>query len=120
MIRPDMHPLQQLVLSRLMELDLSPREAAQRSRGKVSYSTLRLIGRGEHSMHVKDETAEGIALALDVPVSVVYERAGVPQPRSRWDWPSRFDRLTLAERRAVESMAAAILGAYERGLRDAG
>lgn len=120
MTRPDMHPLRQLVLNRLMELNLSPREAASRSRGKVSYSTLRLISRGEHSMHLKDETLEGIALALDVPVSTVYERAGAPQPRSRWDWPSRFDRLTLPERRAVENMAAVILGAYERGLRDAG
>lgn len=115
-----MHPLQQLVLNRLMELDLSPRDAARRSRGKVSYSTLRLIGRGEHSMKVKDETAEGIALALDVPVSMVYDRAGVKQPRSRWEWPSRYDRLSLSERRAIEQVAATVLAAYERGLRDAG
>lgn len=71
-------------------------------------------------MRIEEKTVEGLALALDVPASRVYETASVPRPQSRWEWPARFDRLTLPERRAVENMAAALLGAYERGLRDAG
>lgn len=62
--------------------------------------------------------AEGISLALDVPLSRVYEAARAPQPMSRWDWPERFDRLLPEERRLIEEMAAALLRAYDRGVKD--
>lgn len=111
--------LQALVVSRLIELDLSARAAADRSRGKVSYSTLRNIARGSHGGKITDRIAEGISAALDVPLSQVYAAASVPQPMSRWEWPERFERLNLPERQLVEAIAAALLGAYDRGLRDA-
>jgi hypothetical protein len=112
--------LSRLVVSRLIELGISARTAAERSRGRVSYSTIRNIARGTHGGRITDKVAEGISLALEVPLPRIYEAAKAPQPMSRWDWPSRFDRLVPEERRLIEDMAAALLRAYDRGLRDAG
>jgi hypothetical protein len=116
--------LQNLVLRRLAELGtpgspMSVRQAAARARGRLTYETLRLISRGEHSGNISDRTAEGVALAIDVPVKEVYAAARVPRPESRWTLPERFDRLDVAQRRLVEDVAAALLEAYEKGLRDA-
>lgn len=116
--------LQQLVLRRLDALGdhtgpMSTRAAAERSGGRVSYETLRGIARGTHSGKIADRTAEGIARALDVPVGEVYGAAHVPRPQSRWRWPERFDRLDAAQRRLVEDVAAALLEAHEKGVRDA-
>lgn len=120
--------LQYLVVTRLIELGtggkpLSARQAALRSRGAVSYDTLYRIIRGEHSGRIKDRVAKGIAEALELPLTDVYEAVGAPRPATRWLWPERFDRLTPYRRGLVESYAAALLEAeqegYERGLRDA-
>lgn len=122
--RASVNELQTLVLRRLAELGIpgspmSLREATRRGRGLVNYETLRMISRGEHSGKISDRTAEGLAFALDVPVSSVYGAARVPQPVSRWQWPARFDRLDPAQRRLVEDVAGALLESYEKGLRDA-
>lgn len=122
--RERVNELQDLVLRRLAELGtpgapLSVRAAAERARGLVSYEILRQIARGEHSGNITDRTAEGLALALDVPAGAVYRAAQVPRPMTRWQWPARFDRLDPAQRRLVEDVAGAILDAYEKGLRDA-
>jgi hypothetical protein len=119
-----MNELQDLVLQRLAELGtpgspMSVRQATERARGLVSYESLRQIARGEHSGRIGDKTAEGLALALDVPVQDVYNAARVPRPLTRWQWPARFDRLDLAQRRLVEDVAAALLEAYEKGQRGA-
>lgn len=122
--RDRVNELQDLVLRRLAELGvpgapMSVRAAAERARGLVSYEVLRQIARGEHSGNITDRTAEGIALALDVPVSVVYQAANVPRPLTRWQLPAKFDRLDPGQRRLVEDVAGALLAAYEKGLRDA-
>ena len=116
--------LQDLVLNRLAELGvpgapMSIREAARRSGGRLNYETLRKISRAEHSGDITDQTAEGLSMALDVPISQIYAAARVPRPMSRWNWPAQFDRLTIEERRVVESVASALLRAREQGLRDA-
>lgn len=116
--------LQDLALRRLAEQGspgqpMSIRRAAERARGLVSYEILRQIVRGEHSGNITDRTAEGIALAFQVPVDQVYAAARVPRPTGRWQWPARYDRLDLAQRRLVEDVASALLDAYEKGLRDA-
>lgn len=117
--------LQDLILTRLQQLGdrqgpMSSREAARRSGGLVSYETLRVLARGgRHSGRITDRIAEGLALALQVPVGRVYEAAGLPTPSGRWDWPDRFSRLTPPERTLVEDLASALLGAYERGRREA-
>lgn len=119
--------LQQLVLTRLAELGepgrpMSARRAADRSRGLVSFHTLYAIGRGEHSGRITDQTAEGLAAALDVPVDRVYEAAGIPRPYGRWHWPERFDRVPPEHRPLFEALVVAYLEAdkrgYERGRRE--
>lgn len=119
-----MTTLQELVATRLHQLGddsgpMSLERAAGRSRGKLSTESLRRMVRGEHGGRLRDKTAEGLALALDVPVSEVYRVAGVPRPGKRWTLPEKFDRLTPEERKVVESVAAAILSAHDRGVRHA-
>lgn len=116
--------LQDLVLRRLIELGdedgpLALREAADKSRSKVSYETLRRIVRGKHAGRINDRIAEGLAEALDVPLAEVYRAAGVPRPGARWEWPGRFDRLPPAQRQLVEDLAGALLEMYDKGRRDA-
>lgn len=115
--------LKELVVTRLVELgdsgeSLPATSAAAKSRGMVSAETIRLIGRGKHGGKISDRIAEGLAMALDVPLAEVYRVAGVPRPGSRWQWPERFDRLGPRQRELVEDVAAAMLEAYEQGRRD--
>lgn len=117
-----MNALSDLVLERLAELGtpgspMSLRQAAGRSRGMLSYETMRNISRGEFG-RITDRTAEGLSLALDVPVQQIYDTARVPRPQTRWLLPERFDRLDPAQRRLVEDVASALLESYEKGLRD--
>lgn len=112
--------LQHLVLTRLAELGergrpMSARRAAERSRGQVSYDTLYLIAKGQHSGRLTDRVAQGLADALGVPVDRVYDAAGQPRPQTRWQPPQRFDRLTLAQRQLLEDLASALLEADQRG-----
>jgi hypothetical protein len=102
----------------LDDLGLSIRGASERSRDGLSYETMRNIARGRHSGRISDRRAQGLATALDVPLSRIYEAARVPRPMSTWKWPKRFDRLLPAQRRQVEEFAAALLDAYDRGVRD--
>src|SRR4051812_45218397 len=119
--------LQHLVLTRLAELGekgrpMSARAAADRSGGAVSYDTLYTIANGKHSGRLTDRVAEGIAAALEVPVSRVYDAAGAPRPQGRWLPPERLDRLDSTQRRLLEEIGAALLEAdargYERGRGD--
>lgn len=119
-----MDRLQELVLTRLNDLGtagrpMSARQAALRSAGGVSYDTLYQIANGKHTGRLRDDTARGLADALDVPVERVYEAAGVPRPQTRWQPHERFDRLTTEQRKLLESVGAALLEAdrngYERG-----
>ena len=119
--------LQHLVLTRLAELGepgkpMSARAAARRAHGAVSYDTLYQIANGRHTGRLTDPVAEGIAAALDVPVTRVYDAAGAPRPKGRWLLPERFDRLNTEQRRLVEDLCAALLKAdadgYERSRRE--
>lgn len=115
-----MDRLQELVLTRLNDLGtrgrpMSARQAALRSRGSISYDTLYKIANGEHSGRLRDDTARGLAAALDVPIERVYDAAGAPRPLTRWQPPERFDRLTIEQRKALEDMAALLLAAEQRG-----
>src|SRR4051812_15658942 len=59
--------LQRLVVNRLADLDISIRQAANRSRGMVSHSTISKIVRGEwNPRRPRDELFAGLALALEV------------------------------------------------------
>jgi hypothetical protein len=108
--------LQQLVERRLRELGdhrgpMPTRRAAARSQGKVSYETLRLLKIGQHSGAISTEVAEGLALALDVPLTTVLEVAGQRIPLGPFVLPKRAETLTKAERAVVLSVVDAILTA---------
>lgn len=111
--------LSQLIQRRLADLGdedgpMSLRRAVGRSRGGFSHETVRRLMLGLHSGGISDKVAQGLALALDVPLTEVYQAAQVRRPDGRWKWPARFDRLDPAQRRVVESVAAALLDASER------
>ena len=121
----DVRDLQQLVESRLAELGdarapMSARAAAARSNGQVSYETLRLIARGEHSGRLSDETVAGLSLALDVPRSRVLAAMGrtMTGPQRPFEAPARWQRLTHRQRQLVVSVGDALLAAYEQGRED--
>jgi hypothetical protein len=121
--KPPLSRLQELIRTRLAALGergkpMSHREAARRSRGAFSNETLSAILRGNHGGGITDRIAQGLAAALEVPVSEVYEAANTPMPETRWRLPERFDRLTPAQRKVVEDVAAALLEAYDKGRRD--
>lgn len=112
--------LQQLVLTRLAELGIlgrpmSYRQAVEKARGLVSVPTFAAIANGTHTGKITDRVAEGIALAIDVPVARVYEAAGVARPHGRWHWPERFDRIRPEDRAIIEDLTNALLRAEERG-----
>ena len=116
--------LSDLILVRLAELGdengpMSAREAARRAEGLASVETIRNLARGvRHTGRITDRVAEGLARALQVPVSRVYAAAGIRPPGERWRLPERFDRLPVEQRRLVEDVASALLESYERGRRD--
>src|SRR5215213_288767 len=112
----DVSDLQQLVETRLRELGdhrgpLSTRQAAARAGGKVSYETLRLIRTGRHSGSISQDVAEGLALALDVPLTKVLAVAGRRIPQGPFVLPKRAEALTKSERGVVLSVVDAILDA---------
>lgn len=122
--RPGIEGLSDLIANRMDTLGgpsgmLSLRNVVQRSGERLSPETLRRILRGEHQGNISDRVAEGLAIALEMPISRIYEAAGLPQPSRRWDWPAKFDRLSMGERAIVEDVARGFLQAYERGRRDA-
>lgn len=121
--RPGIEGLADLISGRMTTLGgedgpLSLRNVVQRSGDRLSVETLRRIVRGEHQGGIGDRVAEGLSIALEIPLKKVYEAAGLPQPSRRWDWNPKYDRLTMAERQIVEDVARGFLHAYERGRRD--
>lgn len=110
--------LQQLVDRRLRELGdhrgpMSTRRAAAQSGGRVSYETLRLLKIGRHSGAITHEVAEGLALALDLPIATVLQVAGQRIPLGPFVLPARAETLTKSERAVVLSVVDAILQAAE-------
>ena len=106
-----MTPLQQLVLDRMAELDLSFREAAAKSSGKISAAALNNIATGNKTpKHYSDKSLEGIALALDVRLSVVRKAAGETEKTpTEFRLPKKAQRLTAKQRQAVLAMVNALL-----------
>lgn len=122
--RPGAQGLAELIAGQMHALGdkdgpLSLRNVVARSGDRLSVETVRRIIRGEHGGNLSDKVAEGLSIALELPLKKVYETAGLPQPSRRWEWPPKFDRLSMAERQVVEDVARGFLHAYERGRRDA-
>lgn len=115
--------LQALILRRLRELGtdagpMSALEAVRRAGEPISYESVRYLARGQGRGKITDRTAEGLAKILEIPVADVYAAAGIPTPGHRWNPPERFDRLSDYQRSLIESMAAALLEAYDKGRQD--
>jgi hypothetical protein len=100
----------------MSELELSFRKAAARSGGLVSHATLNEVALGRHGGKFNDETLRGIALALDVSQSAVWEAAGAPQPATEFRLPRKANRLTAAQRKTVLNMVEMLLD--DSGRRD--
>lgn len=114
--------LAELVQRRLRELGsrhgrtepLSLREAWLPYEGRISYETLRRIEKGTHT-NVRGETADVLALILDVPVSEVEYAAGMPPRQGAFRLPPRADRLDKTERQVVLAVVDIILRAKGGG-----
>lgn len=116
--------LQELALRRLQELGgatgpLSAYQASQPAAGYISYELLRRILRGQHGGGISDRVAEGLSIALQVPISKVYEAAGQLTPGEPWPWPERFARLPGPQRKIIEDLVGAMLEMYDQGRKDA-
>ncbi|MGL4172633.1 MAG: hypothetical protein ACRCTR_00955 [Actinomycetota bacterium] len=117
MVQP--RDLQELIDRRFSQLGdrgkpLSIRAAAARSGGQVSHETLRLLKAGRHSGSISRHTAEGLAQALDVPLTTILKLAGQRIPQGAFVLPQEADTLTSTEREAVLAVVNAILHAGDR------
>jgi hypothetical protein len=101
--------LQRLVADRLAELDRSYREAARQSGGLVSHGTLQKVATGQHSGNLNESTLRGIALAIDVPISVAREAAGTRHDFGDFQLPQRASKLRPKQRKALLAMMDALL-----------
>ena len=104
--------LRSFVRARMDELGISARDIARRSGDRVSHETVNQILRGTHSGRIKDRTMQGLATALAVDESRIYDAAGLARP-TPWAWPERFNRLRPEHRKIVEQVAAGFLSAYD-------
>lgn len=111
--------LKLLVANRRAELDLSLRAAADKTidrtgRPLISHATISEIERGAHTTNYADRTLQGLALALDLPLSKIREAAGVPVERpTEFRLPKKANQLTPAEQKAILQMVDALLSLHE-------
>jgi transcriptional regulator with XRE-family HTH domain len=109
-----MTSLQDLVTSRLAELGLSYRAAAARSGGFVSHAHLSNIAKGR-SGRIAADKLRGVALAIDVPLSVVEEAAFKgPDSDPEFRLPKKANKLTDRDRKAVLAIVNALLEKQSR------
>lgn len=104
--------LAELIRRRLAELERSSRGAAELSHGLVSHFTLSRHAAGQ-TRKLTHRTAQGIALAIDVPLDVVMTAAGLPMTPGPFELPARADLLTSKERAAVIAVLDALLDARD-------
>lgn len=120
-----MTPLEKLVNDRLTELGdrsgpLSFRRAAERAgrdrsgRLLISHQMLQLIANGKGSKRYSPRVLQGVALAIDVPLSQVLEAAEQEPRETEFRLPKKAAKLTQADRKAVEALVNALLDAHER------
>jgi hypothetical protein len=106
-------PIQQLISNRLAELDLSFRAAAERSGGLISHSTINHLLLGRMSPPIRERTAQGLALALDVARSKVDQAAQASIEGTEFRLPENARNLNPRQRRAVYAMISALLNEEE-------
>lgn len=110
-----MSELRDLINDRLGLLQISLRQAAARSQGKTTATTLSRLALGKHTGKITADTIAGIALALDLPMSAVRAAAEKDTTPASWlemsektsrelrDAPERLRRIMeVAEREMLE------------------
>jgi hypothetical protein len=107
-------PLQELVVGRMADLNLSFRKAAERSGGRVSAATLNAIALGRHGGNLDGEVSEGIALALGVKSAAVRRAADEGSAGgAEFVLPRKAAKLSPKERKAILLMVDALLASHE-------
>jgi transcriptional regulator with XRE-family HTH domain len=104
--------LAELVATQRERLGLSVRQAAEKSGGRISASRLNSVEHG--AIPTEDRILEGIAEALDLPLSKVRAAAGRDRaaPLPPFVLPARADRLNARERKTVQAVVDALLAAH--------
>ena len=103
-----------LVRAALDRKDLSIRDAAARTDGRLSHSQIARILRGQ-SAQCQPETLRALSDALSIPITKLRKANGahngrVPTP---FILPERANELNIAERRVVVNMIGALLAAHD-------
>lgn len=98
---------------------ITHREAARRAGDEQKYETFRLIGKGEHSGRINEDTVAAL-VALGLDERAVRKAAGHQLLTSPGPFllPDRANRLTLSQREVVVSVVDAILTAGEQVVAD--
>lgn len=107
--------LAELVAAERQRQGLSLRQVADLAGGLITHSTVHAIERGERESF-DDDTLDGLAKALSVPIDRVRKAAGVRRPDTDEPFvlPKRANRLTRKERQLVTDMVDALLEAKRR------
>lgn len=118
---PAVKRLPELIKDRLAEMGshgrpLSIRDAAARSGGRISHARLTQLSQGKIGQ-VSDRIVEGVAAAIDVPISTVYEALAIKRPFEPFRLPKEADRLSHRQRDAVLAVVKAMLDPGERQFR---
>lgn len=108
-----MTALADLITAHREKHGLSIRQAAERSDGRVSPSRLSAIENG--AIPTEDRILEGIAVALDLPLSKVRTAAGRDRaaPLPPFVLPERANRLNARERKTVLTVVDTLLAARQ-------
>lgn len=110
-----MDALRELIREQRNQLSLSLRDVATRSGGLLSYSTVHAIETDQRAT-VTDDTLDGLAKALKLPISQLREAAGVPDSDASKPFrlPRRADRLNRREREHVLQLVDLLLERRKR------
>lgn len=107
--------LSELVAAERQRQGLSLRQVADRSGGLITSSTVHAVERGDRQTF-EDDTLDGLAKALDLPIDRVRKAAGVRRPDTDelFVLPRRAQRLNRRERQVVLDVVDALLEAKRR------
>ena len=109
----DLPTVADLVRAALDRKNLSIRDAAARTDGRLSHSQIARILRGQ-SAQCQPGTLRALSDALNIPITKL-RKANGHQPRvpTLFKLPERANELNIAERRVVVNMIGALLAAHD-------
>jgi transcriptional regulator with XRE-family HTH domain len=110
----DLPTVADLVRAALDRKNLSIRDAASRTEGRLSHSQIARILRGQ-SAQCQPETLRALSDALGIPITKLRKANGAHNGRvpTVFILPERANELNIAERRVVVNMIGALLAAHD-------